>query len=227
MDAGKEMKEKSKKLVGEGDAFKKDFLDGCGYRWYRHSARNADYVRWKRDCLALVKAFFGADSRDYSELADVEKDRALRGSGSVFMVFLKAVKKTQIEAAAPGVSRAADRLEDFLARAEGLARKGYYVSAVTLAGTVLEDVLRRLCEVNSVFCAENATLETLNDKLRGAGVYSPAWHRETALRISLRRTAELCYTEKITERNVLEMISWLREFVQRQFSRSGSVKTAA
>ena len=87
-------------------------------------------------------------------------------------------------------------------------------------------MLRGLCETHSVFCPENASLETINDKLRAAGVYAPAWHRETALRISLRRMAELCYTEKIHERNVLDMVSWLREFLRMPFSRPGPVRAA-
>lgn len=226
MDAAKEMEEKFKRLLAEGEALRKDFLKGCGYRWYRHSAQNEGYVRWKSGCLALVRAAFGPDSRYCLELAAAEKDRASRGTGSVFSIFLDTMKRAQAEAAAPEGTGKADRLGDLLARAEGLARKGHYVSAVTLAGEVLEDVLRGLCEAHAVFCPANATLETINDKLRAAGVYAPAWHRETALRIGLRRMAELCYTEKIHERNVLEMVSWLRDFLRMPFSRPGQVRSA-
>ena len=226
MDAGKEMDDKFKELMAEGEAFRKDFLKAWGYRLYRHSSRNAGYVRWKSDCLALVRAAFGPDSRYYLELSAAEKTRSPLGAGSVFSVFLDTLKKAQAEAGAPREARKADRLADLLARAEALARKGHYVSAVTMAGEVLEDVLRRLCEAHSVFCPANATLETINDKLCASGVYAPAWHRETALRISLRRMAELCYTEKIHERNVLDMVSWLREFLRMPFSRAGQAGAA-
>jgi hypothetical protein len=155
----------------------------------------------------------------------VEGDYSKRAPNSVFTFFLNTVTRgrDELKAAAagagPGARRAspADMMDDFLARAEGLVQKGHYISAAALAGAVLEDALRRLCEVNDVFCPENSTLENINDKLLQAGVYDAAWHRETSLRINLKRTAELCYTDKINERNVTDMISWLRDFLRARF----------
>jgi len=220
-----EMTERFKKLIDEGGVFREDFLNGYRYRWYRFSALNADYVRWKQDVLALLKKAFGEQSRYYTELASVENELAPKAPGSVFSFFLNTLKKAQFDyqdaSTAVRASYASDLMGDFLFRAEGMISKGHYISAATLAGAVLEDILRRLCEVNNVFCAENATLETVNDKLLQAGVYDAAWHRETAQRIGLRKTAELCYTDKITEANAREMISWLREFIKRYFTASG------
>ena len=225
MNDREEMTERFKKLIDEGSVFREDFLNGYRYRWYRFSALNADYVRWKQDVLVLVKKAFGEQSRYYTELASVENELAPKAPGSVFSFFLNTLKKAQFDyqdaSTAVRASYASDLMGDFLFRAEGMISKGHYISAATLAGAVLEDILRRLCEVHNVFCAENATLETVNDKLLQAGVYDAAWHRETAQRIGLRKTAELCYTDKITEANAREMISWLREFIKRYFTASG------
>lgn len=225
MKAKDEMTERFKKLIDEGGVFREDFLNGYRYRWYRFSALNADYARWKADVMALIKGACGEHSRYYTELAAVENDLAPKAPGSVFSFFLNTLKKAQFDfqdaSAAVRASYASDLMGDFLMRAEGMAAKGHYISAVTLAGAVLEDILRRLCEVHDVFCPENASLDVVNDKLLGAGVYDAAWHKETARRIGLRKTAELCYTDKITEANVRDMISWLREFIQRYFTASG------
>jgi hypothetical protein len=215
------MQEAFKKLVAEGESFRQDFLNGYRYRWYSYSPLHAGYARWKKECLVAVRQAFGAQSRYYTELASVENDYASRAPNSVFTFFLNTMKKAQGEVKPPPAqeraSSAAGLMEDFLARAEGLVQKGHFISAATLAGAVLEDALRRLCELNDIFCAENSTLENVNDKLLQAGVYDAAWHRETALRISLKRTAELCYTDKITERNVLDMVGWLRGFMLAHF----------
>lgn len=222
MKAKDEMTERFRKLIDEGGVFREDFLNGYRYRWYRFSALNAGYARWKGDVLALIKSAFGEQSRYYAELASVENDLAPKAPGSVFSFFLNTLKKAQFDfqdsSAAVRASYASDLMGDFLLRAEGMSSKGHYISAVTLAGAVLEDILRRLCEVHNVFCPENASLDAVNDKLLAAGVYDAAWHKETARRIGLRKTAELCYTDKITETNVRDMISWLRDFIQRYFT---------
>lgn len=221
MASVKKMEERFNELVAEGEALREDFLNGYRYRWYSYSPLNAGYSRWKKDCLGLVEEAFGPQSRYYTELAAVERDYSSRAPNSVFTFFFNTVRNALRELkAAPGPARQpseADVAEDFLARAEGLAGKAHYLSAATLAGAVLEDALRRLCEANDVFCAENSTLDNVNDRLLQAGVYDSAWHRETALRIGLKRTAELCYVEKITENNVREMIAWLRGFMRAHF----------
>jgi hypothetical protein len=219
------MSDKFKKLIAEGDAFREDFLNGYRYRWYRFSHLNADYARWKQDALDLVRGAFGERSRYYTELAAVESDLAPRAPGSVFSFFLNTLKKAQFDFQADGAqaraSYASDLMEDFLQRADGMVAKGHFISAATLAGAVLEDILRRLCEVHDVFCPENAALDAVNDRLFKAGVYDAAWHGETARRIGLRRTAELCYADKINEANVREMIGWLRGFIHRHFTPAG------
>ncbi|HAT73065.1 MAG TPA: hypothetical protein DCS63_09645 [Elusimicrobia bacterium] len=222
MAAGEEMEEKFNDLIEKGSMFREDFLNGSRYRMYRCPARNAGYAKWKKECLLCVKKAFGERSRHYTGLAAAENDRSARAPGSVFTFFIDTLKRAKCDLppvqAAAHAARQPDMMEDFLVRAEGMVEKGHYVSAATLAGAVLEDLLRRLCMARGVFCAENATLENVNDKLFAAGVYDGSWHRETALRISLRRTAENCYIEKLNADNVSGMISWLRAFIGRKFS---------
>jgi hypothetical protein len=108
-------------------------------------------------------------------------------------------------------------VEDRLARAEALAARGHYLSAAVMAGEVLEDLLRRLCRARGVLCPEGATLDSVNDRLLEARVYGRPVHKEAALRIALRRSAELCYAEKLNGANVGGMISWLRAFAGGHF----------
>lgn len=206
-------------LIEEGGAFRADFLDGYRYRWCRYSEADPAYARWKRDALALVKAAFGPEHPHYTSLAAAERDLAAAAPGSLFSFFLNTLKKARCDLRlAAGGRGAAGLQEDLLLKAEGLARKGHFVSAATLAGAVLENMLRSLCSARGVFCPENASPEAINDRLMAAGVYDAGWHRETAARIALRRNAEQCYVEKITSARVEETAAWLREFGRRHFS---------
>jgi hypothetical protein len=225
MDAGEEMDYRFKKLLEEGKALGEDFLKG--YRRYKFAEGSSGYSRWKKDCLELVRDAFGEKSAYYLELGKAEKGYSPLAPGSVFSYFMTTLRKAgeefrRVPAPAARPEYASDLMEDFLVRAEGMAAKGHYISAATLAGTVLEDVMRKLCKAHGVFYAENVTLEAINDKLLKAGVYDAAWHSETSQRIGLRRTAELCYTDKINSRNVLDMIGWLRIFMRGQFVPGGS-----
>ncbi len=220
-----------KKLIEEGEVLGQDFLKG--YRRYKYSAGSVGYRLWKKDCLELVRHSFGEKSAYYSELVEAGKGYTPLVQVSVFSFFMHTLRKAEAEfrrVPAPALrpEYAPDLMDDFLVRAEGMVAKGHYISAATLAGTVLEDVLRRLCKAHGVFYAENVTLEAMNDKLFKAEVYDSVWHSETLQRIGLRRTAELCYTDKINSRNVLDMIGWLRGFMEGQFTPGGSrVKSAA
>jgi hypothetical protein len=216
------MRDNFEKLIAEGDAFRADFLDGYRYRWYRYSPHNAAYARWKRACLALLKEAFGAGSAHYSELLAAEAGLSARAPAAAFSCFLETMKKAAAEfrpvPAAPAY--ASDLVEEVLARAEALAARGHYTSAVVLAGTILDGLLRRLCSARGVLCPEKAPLENVNDRLLEARVYGRPRHREAALRIALRRSAELCYTDKLNARNVSETITWLRAFAAEYFPAS-------
>lgn len=218
------MQERFKKLIEEGEGFRADFLNGYKYRWYRYSRLNTGYVRWKQACLRLLLESFGADSPHYAELLSAEEDLAGRAPGSVFSFFLETMRRAAAEFRSPPppprTAFASDIVEDRLARAEALAARGHYLSAAVMAGEVLEDLLRRLCRARGVFCPDGASLDSVNDRLLEARVYGRPVHKEAALRIALRRSAELCYADKLNRANVGEMISWLRAFAGERFPSS-------
>lgn len=65
---------------------------------------------------------------------------------------------------------AAELLGEFLEQAEDLATEGYHVPATSLAGTVLGNGLRELCQKHSIPLAANTNIETLNVALAKAAV---------------------------------------------------------
>ncbi|MCM2267772.1 MAG: hypothetical protein NDI60_08390 [Elusimicrobiales bacterium] len=212
-------RERFERIIARGDAFRADFLDGYRYRWYRYSPLNAGYAAWKKDCLALLREVFGPNSRRYSELLALDAGLSSGAPASVFASFLETMKGAVAELRSAPVSAgcAFDPVEDILARAEAMAARGHYTSAAVMAGAVLDGLLRRLCAARGVFCPENAATDNVNDRLLEARVYGRPRHREAVLRIALRRSAELCYTDKLNENNVREMSDWTRGFYRDYF----------
>lgn len=222
------MTESYRRLIAEGRVFRDDFLNGYKYKWYRYSSLNADYLRWKNEVRELFKTFFGPESRYYRELTELEARCGKAAPAAVFSSYLETLKKADHEFS--GRISAEKRealftgvLEELLFKAEGLVKNGNYVPAAALAGAALEDVLRRLCGFNGLFCPENSTLDVINEILNKAGVYGAAEHEEVRLRIQLKKTAELCDMEKVNAFNAGELISWIRDFAARYLA---GVKTA-
>ena len=66
---------------------------------------------------------------------------------------------------------AAEVLGGFIEQAQALLVQGYYAPAASLAGAVLEDTLRKLCDVKSIPYPEKTTINFLNTELTRATVY--------------------------------------------------------
>ena len=67
--------------------------------------------------------------------------------------------------------------DDFLTQAGELLAAGYHVAAVVLAGGVLEDHLRKLCESRGLAWAGCGSLSKYNDLLKDRAYAQPTWRR--------------------------------------------------
>lgn len=66
----------------------------------------------------------------------------------------------------------ADVFDSFLEQAEHLLEKGYNAPAAVIAGSVLENGMRKLCQRKSISLQAKATMEPMNVELTRAGVYN-------------------------------------------------------
>ncbi len=106
----------------------------------------------------------------------------------------------------------AELLGDFLEQAETLLQEGYYVPAASLAGAVLEDSLRKLCEKNGMEVPEKTKIDKLNTELAKANIYNKLTQKEITAKADIRNNADHGKYDKFTEEDVGFMVKWIRKF---------------
>ena len=112
----------------------------------------------------------------------------------------------------------AEMFDDFLEQAEHLLEAGYYQPAAVVAGSVLEDGLRKLCKSKNIEIPEKPRLDTLNANLAKDGVYSKLVQKRITAIADLRNKAAHGQWDEFTKEDVEEMIPSVRRIMEEYFS---------
>jgi hypothetical protein len=105
----------------------------------------------------------------------------------------------------------ADLLDDLLAQAEILLEHGYHIPAATIAGAVLEDTLRKLCDSADIEYSAKTNIDSLNSDL--AHVYNKLIQKEITAKAHLRNDADHGHFDRVRPEDVSDMVRWVRRFV--------------
>jgi len=177
------------------------------------------FIQWETSCLSLLGRVSGTDSVHYrnfhslvGEIADYTP--ALKGLG-----VLKAAKD-DYENGHLFETRAlieAEVFDDFLEQAEHLLTNGYYGPAAVLAGSILEDGLRKLCQRKDVSLPTKATLDPMNVQLAKAGVYNALMQKRITALTDLRNKAAHGKWNEFNRSDVRQMIDQVRTFMETFF----------
>lgn len=106
----------------------------------------------------------------------------------------------------------AEILGDFMEQAETLLKAGYVAPAASLAGAVLEDAMRRLCEKHGQAVPEKTAIGKLNDILRKAEVYNLLVHKRITALGDIRNNADHGHFNDFSAADVEDMIQYLKRF---------------
>lgn len=107
----------------------------------------------------------------------------------------------------------AELLDDFLTQADLLHSQGYHIPAASLAGAVLEDTPRKLCDKHSVsYDPAKTSIEALNMELARAEVYDKLAQKEITAKADLRNSAGHGHSDKVRPPDVEDMLRWVRRF---------------
>jgi uncharacterized protein (DUF433 family) len=104
--------------------------------------------------------------------------------------------------------------DDFLKQAEHLIKNGFYAPAAIVVGSILEDCLRKVCQRNKIGVSTKDTIDPLNVKLGNAGVYDTVLQRRIAAIAEIRNKATHGKWDEILDKDVEEMISQVRDFLE-------------
>lgn len=115
----------------------------------------------------------------------------------------------------------ADLFADFLEMADYLLEDGYKDPAAVIAGGVLEEHLRKLCQKNNIGVLKGnrpKKAESLNAELAGASVYSKLDQKSVTAWLDLRNKAAHGRYGEYTKEQVGLMVQGIRDFVSRYFA---------
>lgn len=119
-----------------------------------------------------------------------------------------------------GVSLPSEVSDYFLEQAERLLRNGYYAPAAVIAGSVLEDALRKLCQHKNIGLSNVERIDLMNVKLAKAGVYNTLMQKRIAALIEMRNKAVHGHWSEFNEKDVEQMIAQVRTY-ERLFQLKG------
>ncbi len=217
MDTQERISQEFASLIEESDRLVKS----CGWDgrdgWQRHPNRD-DYMRIRTRSLNLVKRACGEGSVHFGSLTRVAEEPfsdersynlprcagILKAARDDFDRGLLTDLKTLVEA---------EVLGDVLEQAESLLDRKYHIPAASLAGAVLEDALRKLCDAHGILYPPKTNIDGLNSALAKAGAYEKLILKRITGIADIRNNADHGQFDKFTREDVEDMLKWTRRFI--------------
>lgn len=176
--------------------------------------------QWGISCLNLLSRVFGIESDHYV------KFNALFSKFNNYTPVLTAqgILKGAREDYASGFlfeTRAliqAEVFDDFLDQAKHLFDNRYHAPAAVVAGSVLEDGLRKLCVRNGITLPSKPKLDTMNSELAKAGIYNVLTQKKITALADLRNKAAHGKWNEFMVDDVEQMIAQIRAFMETHFA---------
>lgn len=180
-------------------------------------------IQWHSSSLHILAKSFGKNSDQYERFKELFTKLPNGDSGFIYykecLSILKAAKD-DYENGYLFDTRAlieAEVFDDFLEQAEHLLNQGYFTAAAVIAGSVLEDSLRKLCTKHGIALPAKPKLDTMNADLAKAGVYNLLKQKQITALADLRNKAAHG-KGGFTKEDVEDMIRNVRRFMEDYFS---------
>ncbi len=176
--------------------------------------------QWATSTLNLLERVFGKDSSHYSRF-DEATSKVLTYSPAVrAMGILRAALDDFQGGYLFDVRQLihAEVFDEFLEQAQHLLESGYHQPAAVVAGCILEDGLRKLCDQNNVTPSDKPKLDTMNADLAKAGVYNKLKQKQITAFADLRNKAAHGQWDQFTKDDVSQMIDGIRTFMESHYA---------
>jgi hypothetical protein len=175
--------------------------------------------RWGVSCLSLLNRVFGKDSDHYIQFDKLFSEFAkpqnvLKAYGILQSAKDDYEKDFLFETR---VLIQAEVFDDFLEQSKHLLDVGYYGSAAVIAGSVLEDGLRKLCTNKGVVLSAKPKLDSMNSALAKASAYNLLTQKRITALADLRNKAAHGKWDEFNKSDVDQMISQVRAFMEDHF----------
>lgn len=108
----------------------------------------------------------------------------------------------------------AEIFDDFLEQAEYLFSNGYFQASAVIAGAVIEDSLRKMCDKASIQLTDKPKLDSMNSELCKKGIYDKLIQKKITTIADLRNKAAHGEWDKFAIKDVEEMLNSIRNFLE-------------
>lgn len=112
----------------------------------------------------------------------------------------------------------AEVFDDFLEQAQNHLDSGYHDTAAILAGSTLEDALRKLCSRYKVPLNDRPKIDAMNADLAKKGVYNSLTQKMITYLADIRNKAAHGKRNEFSKEDVQQMIKQVRIFLETFFS---------
>jgi hypothetical protein len=169
---------------------------------------------WRTSASQFLASLFGKDSEYYQRFQGGFKHAGYYSDMAAGLAVIKAAWNDYSKGYLTEL-RALIRAEvfnDLLEQAQHLFEQGYHQPAAVLAGSVLEDSLRKLCERNSIVLASRPKLDGMNAELAKKGVYNTLVQKRITWLADVRNKAAHGQVTEFSSSDVDTMLRQVRDF---------------
>lgn len=210
-------------LIGKGEEVLRTNYSRSGGGIVYMGDRGVDYQlshQWGMSCLSLLGRVFGKESDHYKKFDVLFPSLKDHSPIKKAMGILKAAKDDYENGYLfeTRVLIEAEVFDDFLEQAQYLFDSGYHEPAAVVAGSVLEDGLRKLCTRKGIVLPTKPKLDSMNAYLAKAGVYNVLVQKKITALADLRNKAAHGKWNEFTSTDVEQMIAQVRSFMEDYFS---------
>jgi len=171
------------------------------------------FTEWQSQVLSFLISLLGTEhtyAKNFKELVTCGcRDCVEQGQG-----VLRALKEDISQGYLTKFKSlvAAELIGDFIDQAVALVAEDYHIPAASLAGAVLEDTLRKMCESKGIPVPDKTKIDKLNADLAKAGVYNKLIQKRITALADIRNNADHGHFDKFTKEDVEDMVAWVRKF---------------
>lgn len=172
--------------------------------------------QWRTSCLHFLSRVLGESSEHYRNFP-----KGFQAGDVGRMIGVMKAAKDDIESGFlfdRDLLISADAFDDILDQAEHLLENKYRDAAAVLIGAALESTLRKMCARSGIGLTGYETIEPLNVKLAGQGVYNKLVQKQITAWADLRNNAAHGHFDNYSQSNVEDMDKWVRSFLEQHLA---------
>lgn len=197
--------------------------DQPGKQW---AERMQAFTGWATSCKHTIEKVFSTESAHYRNFEQMYDEERKSHWGLLYVAHLLGILKGALEDFRHEMlfdtrtAIEAELFDDFLEQAEVLLAAGYPGPAAVIAGSVLEDALRKICQAQNLTLPDKPKLDKMNQDIAGLGAYSKQWQKRITALADTRNHAAHGQWDKFTQDDVKRMISDINDFMRLEFEQA-------